>query len=341
MRGYINPIATGILMSLLLIYLAFIPLLIHQYRRYGAIKLRGNIVTASFIVYMITAWFMTILPLPSFEAVEAMKAIKPNFRPFLFIHTFLSSSGFSWVRPGTWLLSLKSASFYTVAFNIVLTIPFGVYMRQYFKLSLPFVALSGFLLSFFYEATQLSGLYGIYPKAYRFADVDDLIVNTLGSVLGYFLSGCLRRFLPDPSKDKPILTGEAGLFRRILSFMVDSILIGILFEVCRAVIYSLGVPKVFDFPLYLTFEVAVFLVLPMLTKRKQTLGMCFLRLHLTDHNGQPAKTSSILLHNLLVGMWYHFIRGAGEILQGSNWIYQILQLLLLLCFDDFDIFLSL
>lgn len=332
MKAYINPIATGILLSLLLIYLAFIPLLIHQYRRYGAIKVRGSIVMSSFIVYMITAWFMTVLPLPSIEAVESMKVIQPNFRPFLFIHTFLNSTDFSVVRPGTWLYSLKSASFYTVAFNVVLTIPFGVYLRQYFKLTLPFVALGGFLLSFFYEATQLSGLYGIYPKAYRFADVDDLIINTLGAVLGYFLAGFLSRFLPNLSKDKPVVTGEASLFRRILSYMVDTILIGILFEVTQAVIYSLGIPKVYDFPLYLAFEAIVFLVLPMLGKRKQTPGMYFLKLHLTDHVGQPAKTSAILLHNLLVGMLYHFVRGVHDILPGNNWIYQIFQLFIFLCF---------
>ncbi len=331
MIAYLNPIATGILMSLLLIYLAFIPLLIHQYRRYGAVKLRGSIVTASFITYMITAWFMTVLPLPSIEAVESMKVIQPNFRPFLLIHTFLSESGFSWARPGTWLHSLRSSSFYTVAFNIVLTIPFGIYMRQYFKLTLPFVALTGFLLSFFYEATQFSGLYGIYPKAYRFADVDDLMVNTLGAVLGYFLAGCLSRFLPNPSKDKTIVTDEASLFRRILSFIVDSIFIGILFELSRAVIYSLGVPKDFDFQLYLAFEAIVFLVFPMLNKKKQTFGMCLLKLRLTDHVGQQAKASRVLLHNLLVGMWYHFLRGMQEILPGNNWIYQILQVLLLLC----------
>ena len=57
-----------------------------------------------------------------------------------------------------------------------------------------------FIKFVFFELTQLSGLYFIYPRGYRLCDVDDLILNTLGGLIGYFVPGILIRFLP--SKDE-------------------------------------------------------------------------------------------------------------------------------------------
>ncbi|WP_054750407.1 VanZ family protein [Ruminiclostridium josui] len=210
MRVYINPIALGILVSLLIIYLLFIPLFVHQFRRHGTLKIRRNIVIASFIIYMITAWFLTILPLPSMQAVREMKQIIPNYRPFLFITTFLNESGFILTKPKTWYSAILSPSCFTVVFNVFLTIPFGVYLKKYFKLPLAAVAILGFLLSLFYEVTQYTGLYGIYPKAYRLADVDDLIVNTFGAVVGYLLTRFIDHILPNIEKDKRVIKKEAS-----------------------------------------------------------------------------------------------------------------------------------
>jgi glycopeptide antibiotics resistance protein len=313
MSVYINPIAIGIMVSLCIIYLAFIPLVIHQYRKYGTARMRGNVVIASFIVYMITAWFMTILPLPPIEAVQNMGSVQPNFKPFLLIETFLNQSGFIFTQPGTWFAAICSSSFFTVAFNVVLTIPFGVYLRKYFKLSLPWVAVLGLLLSLFYEVTQYTGLYGIYPHAYRLADVDDLIVNTLGAIIGYFLEGWLDNILPNPAKDHAIISNKVSLLRRVLSFVVDAIAINIVFEFSRVIIYWNTNQRKLDLVIFLASEAVVFLLFPILTKNKQTVGMLAMKIFMKDRTGQNAKTSRILLHNLLVGAWPYFMYGAHEI----------------------------
>lgn len=327
MRVYLNPIALGIMVSLLIIYLAFIPILIQEYRKYGTLRMRGNLVVASFILYMITAWFMTILPLPSIEAVKNMKPIQPNFRPFLFVETFVSSNpGFALTNPKTWVAAMRSSSFFTVAFNVVLTIPFGVYLRKYFKLSLLWVAVLGFFLSLFYETTQYTGLYGFYPQAYRFPDVDDLIVNTLGAVVGYFFTGCIDRILPNPAKDSGIKTEKASLFRRLLALIVDSVVINVIFYLSKVVIYRNAVHSEWDLIMFLASEAIVFLLVPLLTKNKQTIGMIVLRISLKNEKGQCPKTSNVLLHNLFVGMWIHFIHG----MKGMLPIYAIEMILQLL-----------
>ena len=47
-----------------------------------------------------------------------------------------------------------------------------------------------------FELTQLSALFGIYPRPYRLCETDDLITNTLGGMIGYWLSRPLTRHLP-------------------------------------------------------------------------------------------------------------------------------------------------
>ena len=58
-----------------------------------------------------------------------------------------------------------------------MTMPFGVYLRYYFCYHWRKTLQLSFLLSLFFELTQLSGLYFVYPGSYRLFDVDDLIVN--------------------------------------------------------------------------------------------------------------------------------------------------------------------
>lgn len=60
-------------------------------------------------------------------------------------------------------------------------------------------------LSFGIEITQLTGLWGIYPCAYRLFDVDDLILNISGAMAGYALArgiGRLRRDGLSPAPDR-------------------------------------------------------------------------------------------------------------------------------------------
>ena len=65
-------------------------------------------------------------------------------------------------------------------FNVLMLIPFGMYLRYYFKCGFKKTILLTALFSFFLELTQLSGLYFLYPGPYRLADVDDIIQNTTG-----------------------------------------------------------------------------------------------------------------------------------------------------------------
>lgn len=77
------------------------------------------------------------------------------------------------------LKPFQSNGIFTYCMNIIMLMPLGFllpYIWKNFRSPLK-VALTGFLFSAFIEFTQL--------PTNRLADIDDLIMNTLGAVLGY------------------------------------------------------------------------------------------------------------------------------------------------------------
>ena len=77
------------------------------------------------------------------------------------------------------------------------------------------------------ETAQLTGLFGIYPYAYRTFEVDDIIFNTLGGVLGWFCAELFTRALPQAQVGSPEITHDPGLIRRVVALWIDLILIAL------------------------------------------------------------------------------------------------------------------
>lgn len=229
------------------------PFLIFQYRKYGSIPLIRIFIIYSFILYLLTVYFLVILPLPDkSQVVYNPRTIR--LIPFSFIFDFLHETSFVITDVKTYFKALLEPCFYTVFFNLLMTVPFGMYLRYYFRCRLSKTIWLSFLLSLFFEITQLSGLYGIYPYPYRVFDVDDLIINTLGGTLGYFLIGCVIKYLPKRSDiDKmSIKAGEnvSGL-RRVVIFLLDIIIYllisGLFFKnlLSSFIVYYIFIPQIF------------------------------------------------------------------------------------------------
>ena len=222
--GYLNIIKVAFLTFPFLAMLITIPYIISQYRKYGSIHSLRTVIVYSFVLYLLTAYFMVILPLPSIESVKNLTTQTMQLIPFSFIADIIKTTPFVFNDVSTYLKSLAYSSVYVVIYNIILTIPFGMYLRYYFKKDLKTTIFYSFLLSLFFELTQLSGLYFIYPRSYRLFDVDDLILNTLGGSLGYFLSSILFKILPkrDEIDKSSYETGkQISFLRRTIAFIID------------------------------------------------------------------------------------------------------------------------
>lgn len=224
MQVYTVAIKAGIVLFPIIAFIITIPYMIRQYRKYGSVLLFRSLIVYSFILYIMTAFFLVIMPLPKIGYVENLKTPYISLEPFRFIREINSYSSFVINDFNTYLPALKHSVLYTNLFNILLTVPFGIYLKYYFKRKWWEIIILSFMLSLFFEVTQLSGLYGIYPRPYRIFDVDDLIVNTFGGFLGCIISPLFTFLFPtrdeldEDSKEKGIIV---TFTRRIIAYILD------------------------------------------------------------------------------------------------------------------------
>ena len=221
---YLEVFKTAIFIFPFIAFFITIPFILIEYHKFGSINKLRVLIIYSFIFYLITIYFLVILPLPPIWEVIKLTTPKAQLIPFNFVRSFIRETPLVITKPNTYLKALFHPSFYTVFYNVLMTIPFGIYLRYYFKASLWKTIKYSFLLSLFFELTQLTGLYFIYARPYRLFDVDDLIMNTLGGVVGYYIMGKFNKFLPTRDEiDRKTLEKAktvSGL-RRITIFCLD------------------------------------------------------------------------------------------------------------------------
>lgn len=134
--------------------------------------------------------FLTLHPFPDpATLVCPVRYTEPQLRPFLFWEVIQDARARAdgGVR---WLLNQHVAS---TAMNLALCGIIGWALSRH-ALGLGAATLMGLGLSLGVELTQLTGLWGLYPCAYRQFDVDDLILNTAGVVGGFAAARGLRRW---------------------------------------------------------------------------------------------------------------------------------------------------
>ncbi len=107
--------------------------------------------------------------------------------------------------------------------NVLLFVPLGYFLRVILHRGIVVATVSGFALSLLIELTQKTGVWHLYSCAYRLFDVDDLIVNTLGAMVGSLLSILVvRRRDPDV-----VLPTTISFGRRLVGFACDVLFIAL------------------------------------------------------------------------------------------------------------------
>ena len=318
MEVYLESIKTAFLIFPFLAFLITLPYLLVQYHKYGSVPLIRSSIVYTFILYLLTAYFLVILPLPSKEEVLTMPTKVPQLIPFSFIGDFVDA----FKEASSVVTFLKSPIVYTTLFNIAITIPFGIYLRYYFKKKLSTTIIYTFLLSLYFEVTQLTGLYGIYPKAYRLFDVDDLIINTLGGALGYLITPLVTIFLPARDEiDK--LSYKKGktvsIYRRFLAFLIDIFIFStIMFTVLAFLNFK-------DFLTPLIFIIVLYyIILPTLTS--YTVGKYIVKIKLDNKN--KYRKISICIREII--LYFLIVFGPIIIIELNSYINGIIILFYIL-----------
>ena len=231
MDAYTQPVNVAIIAFILLAFVIWIPWLIYTYRKYGFLRLSTTLISFSFIFYFFSALFLVILPLPSIRDTCSMQ--EPGTQhyslvPFRFISDIFENSGIVWTHPGTYIHLFEQTAFYQALFNFLLLMPFGVYLRHFLKQKKQWTLALGitFVLTLFYEMTQVTGIFGYYNCAYRIFDVDDLLLNTLGGIVGFFIAPAVLALFPSKEKinekaDLLLKLDEVGSMSVLIAIAMD------------------------------------------------------------------------------------------------------------------------
>lgn len=217
---YLEPIGSGFVAFLVLAAALAVPYVAWSYRRRGRVDPRQVWVAATFALFLLCAWALVLVPFPDRDTICSVRHVDAQLVPLRWVADTLREAG----REGTGLAGLVSNGPFVVrVFNVALLLPLGVFLRRWWGASLGRTALVGLLLSLAFELTQWTGVWGIYPCAYRTFDVDDLMANTLGAVLGWLVAPAI--VLVPRRAGAPAVPGlYPSLPRRLLAAALDYVL---------------------------------------------------------------------------------------------------------------------
>ncbi|MEI2811788.1 MAG: VanZ family protein [Nocardioides sp.] len=233
--------ALGAVVAVLLL----VPTAAVQYRRDGRLGPGDVSILLGAAVYGLALWTYTLLPFPAgdgFRCQESRLSVWISLRPVL--------------RHGLLPLAelLHRVAFQQLAFNVLLFVPLGFFVRWVVHRGVLASVVLGFLVSVSIEVTQITGVWGLYRCAYRTFDVDDLITNTAGALIG----GALAWVFIHPDRDAPErLPTRISLGRRWVGFVGDAIVVAVGAGVSGLLLRVLPLGQV---------PVAAVLVLPLLVE---------------------------------------------------------------------------
>lgn len=174
-----------------------------------------------------------MFPLPADHSAVVESARTPQLHPFHVIEQIHETTDFSLSDRSTWGPALRSPVVYEAIFNVMLTVPLGAYLCYLFRCRWWMALLIGMATTLLFETSQLTGLFGLYAHPYRLFDVDDLILNTAGTMLGFWLMIPLAWALPsmDEVNEQARERGSSrvSLTRRALAAVVDLTVLAVLF----------------------------------------------------------------------------------------------------------------
>ena len=295
---YIENIYWGLLIFPFIAAVFTLPYALYHYNKYGSVSKLRTLIIYSFILYMLIAFFMVCLPLPDWESTVGNRwQDHLNLIPFRQIWLYWRNRP---INLDTLIAYAQSMSLWQMLFNILLTVPFGVYLRYYFKQSLLRTILFSFLLSLFYETSQLTALFGLYPGPYRLADVEDLICNTLGGVVGYQIAYVFMVILPSRDEIDEIARTDgkrvsgprrmwAVVFDHMCSNVIYTVLCGAIAVLTPDFYASFTNGEIYNWTFYCLWS-----LVQVLLTGGMTMGHVICRMTLVSETGERASAGQLV-----------------------------------------------
>jgi glycopeptide antibiotics resistance protein len=259
-----------------------LPILLVQYIRFHRLP-KGRVATLYlFILYALALVAFTLYPMPDDPTKFcADYHLSPQFNPLQFIFD-IKQSGLRAVLQ--------------ITMNIAFFVPLGLALRNLFGRKIVSLILIALVVSLFIEVAQLTGAFHIYPCSYRLFDVNDLMFNTFGALIGYWLGSALPNF-SKPQKNQRPNAHPSGL-HRLITFSADLILNGLLAVFLTLPIYFTGGDwQAWQPIIYIGCLIALQFLVPLLW-RGQTIFGKLTGISLDDKNRSPVWRISFYLTRL-------------------------------------------
>lgn len=187
-----------------------LPILALMYHRYHRVRMLAALGAYVSVLYMLGLVAFTMYPMPD---DPQMYCATHHLRPQLNVFRFISD--------------LQMGGLYgllQLLMNIALFVPFGFMVTRWWRWRWWAVIPAGFLVSMTIEFTQLTGFWGIYPCAYRQFDVNDMMTNTIGTIIGYGIAQAFTALVPVQEVDEDHINTHPGLVHRAVSYAIDWLL---------------------------------------------------------------------------------------------------------------------
>lgn len=141
-----------------------------------------------FVFITLVFLVLTQHPLPDRASMDCPLArATPQLQPFNFLPTVIE-----FIRDSAGLhVWMSNRLLLATVMNLLICMAIGAALSRHVR-TIVVAAIFGTTLSLAVELTQLTGTWGIFPCAYRQFNVDDLIMNVGGVILGFTLAHRLR-----------------------------------------------------------------------------------------------------------------------------------------------------
>ena len=198
-----------------------LPILAYLYHRDGRLRAASAVSAYLAVLYVLGLGCFTLYPLPDGTSGPGITyCFEPRFNPLGFLDDL--------AKDGVRALPDMVAN---VAFFVPLGFIAGRLLRWRFATTLAV----GFGASLLIETAQLTGLFGLYPYAYRMFDVLDLFCNTMGAAFGWSGTVLAGRLLPpSESAREGRVTDRPGFVRRAVAYWIDLTVMGVVLVVLLA-----------------------------------------------------------------------------------------------------------
>lgn len=207
LASFSKPFQLAVLLWPFVSVLLTVPAAVYLYHRDNRLRPASVLGVYAFMLYVLGLGCFTMYPWPQDPtAYCATHHLGAQLNPLQFI-VDIRTDGM------TAILQL--------GMNIVLFVPMGFFLTRFFRLPSWVAVAVCCATSICIEVAQLTGIFHLYPCAYRICDVDDVITNTLGGAIGIVLGLWCNRAFPAPLIDKAEVTVHPGFLRRCVSLAVD------------------------------------------------------------------------------------------------------------------------